>query len=489
MASESNIDSMKVNDLKTFLRQRGKRCTGNKAELVRLAKLFKSDLLVSSHGVSTSMSVQDLFENCDLEWQDVSSLQQKDVPESFNIEEVNKYLTSGTYEYKGETIESGTGKPSVKGRHLYASGKVQLAEFTISGSSLLLRCTTEASMKSTFRYPCIAINSSGEVFSSKCTCECADGKCSHVAAVLYLVEDVSIGREPVITKPSTSKPQKWGQGTKVAKTPKPLHEARYSKARDPAKTISIDPRPEKWRSTSTQELNNFLVEQQTFPHRTLFCDRSLIYEDYELISERKVVLQNLVDIFIGNLMDQATSYEHDSFSSRNGIHLKDTVSQADSQCWFEERKFRVTASIFCNFHKNPSTTCHSILWDKDKDISFLPAIQWGKGNEQNAFKKFQETTGRSVSKCGLFLSKKHPWIGASPDGISDELDFILEIKCPYILRSTTAEDVESLSESQRKNYFCEKVETRMILKKSHKYFWQCQTQMYVTGIELTKFVV
>lgn len=44
-----------------------------------------------------------------------------------------------------------------------------------------------------------------------------------------------------------------------------------------------------------------------------------------------------------------------------------------------------------------------------------------------------------IEKCGLFLDKKHPYLGASPDGLVGE-DVCVEVKCPYSARDMTVKE-------------------------------------------------
>ena len=48
--------------------------------------------------------------------------------------------------------------------------------------------------------------------------------------------------------------------------------------------------------------------------------------------------------------------------------------------------------------------------------------------EENAVKKFEEKTGKKVKKCGLFVSVENPHLAATPDGIVETEDAIIEVK-------------------------------------------------------------
>ena len=92
-----------------------------------------------------------------------------------------------------------------------------------------------------------------------------------------------------------------------------------------------------------------------------------------------------------------------------------------------------------------------------------------------------------VKKCGLFVSRKYPFLGASPDAIYE--DFLIEIKCPFNLRDTSPTDLSKLTKDQLRATFLEKDGQSVRIKRSHKYFLQAQFQMFVTGFQKLKFCV
>ena len=116
-----------------------------------------------------------------------------------------------------------------------------------------------------------------------------------------------------------------------------------------------------------------------------------------------------------------------------------------------------------------------------------PAIDWGIDNEDNAIRDLEVVLGGDVRRCGLFISKTHQFIGASPDGIFD--DFLIEIKCPFILRHSEPTDFSNLKKEQKSSFCCTLVEGRLKLKKSHKYYGQIMTQMWVTGYRKTILMI
>ena len=92
-----------------------------------------------------------------------------------------------------------------------------------------------------------------------------------------------------------------------------------------------------------------------------------------------------------------------------------------------------------------------------------------------------------VKKCGFFVSKKFPQFGCSPDGIANE--WLIEIKCPYLLKDTTPTDLSKLSVTQKRSFWLQETPYGVQLDKKHKYYYQCQWQMFVTGFKKLKFIV
>ena len=202
------------------------------------------------------------------------------------------------------------------------------------------------------RYPGVAIDlKDGNIITSRCTCQqSAGGKCCHVGCLLYLVEELSMGEKPKYDEACTSKPQRWGKGTKVAKNPRPLQDADYGHKRHKCdKYYWIDPRPSHLQKTTTEELNNFVTANQFTSMKSGFRSNwdSVFempsYADYALSDERKTILKRLGEDFLKSL---DVSHDTDILSTQSGTHLRYTMDQSDNQNWFNERKYRITASIF-----------------------------------------------------------------------------------------------------------------------------------------------
>jgi putative phage-type endonuclease len=74
---------------------------------------------------------------------------------------------------------------------------------------------------------------------------------------------------------------------------------------------------------------------------------------------------------------------------------------------------------------------------------------------------YDQKTGRKSHEIGLVQHREYPWLGASPDGITED-GLLIEIKCPL---------------------------TRKIEKKVPKYYWpQVQLQLEITDLEECDFI-
>ena len=99
-----------------------------------------------------------------------------------------------------------------------------------------------------------------------------------------------------------------------------------------------------------------------------------------------------------------------------------------------------------------------------------------------------------MSECGLFVKSNAPYLGASPDGIVTYTNSgktetgVLEVKCPASEKWKTLSPEECAKDV---DFYCDlDTETRLCrLKRSHKYYFQVQGQMALTGMKWCDFVV
>ena len=370
---------------------------------------------------------------------------------------------------------------------MYISERLTLAEFAETESHLYIRGNCEASMRKAVRYPGVSIHlNNGIVGFGECTCEAkADGKCAHVACLLYLAEDVSLKQEPKIQKACTSAPQAWGRGSTRELEPAPVYQKSYSKKVLPQDRYeSFDPRP---KDAPPPDTDRFLRGLQELPAKVPYYLPTntmwgkllrFNYKNREPSDERKAVLIEQVFQMLAALAHDVRGHLLNPLSTLSGVHVGGTEDQSESDLWHNLRKIRITGSSFKDFATNPEKMA-AAQWTKKPDISHLNAIKWGKENEDTGRRAYEQKTGNIVTCCGLFISKKNPLFAASPDGIVQNRGVMIEIKCPHSLKDC---DLES-------EVTCAFLDKDLLLRRSHGYYYQIQLGMYCTGLKKTDFVV
>ncbi|CAG2229693.1 unnamed protein product [Mytilus edulis] len=91
----------------------------------------------------------------------------------------------------------------------------------------------------------------------------------------------------------------------------------------------------------------------------------------------------------------------------------------------------------------------------------------------------------SCTQSGFHVSNENPFLGASPDGITNCQCCgrgIVEIKCPYKHKDNTIEHAAAIDST-----FC--LDKNLHLKTNHRYYTQIQFQMYILKVTYCDFVV
>ena len=210
------------------------------------------------------------------------------------------------------------------------------------------------------------------------------------------------------------------------------------------------------------------------------------------ISPEKYVVENEPPLLhvVRNLYE-----EHVCVSPTEAVAIEAlTRNQSRSDIWHQERKLRISASIMktvCNRKHNTDIKCFLTSKLCPKTINSA-AINYGNVNEDTAIKsyiEYQEKKGLqlTVHKCGLQINPSIPWLAATPDSIVEigqEMG-CLEVKCPYTCKA------KPIAVAALQQYsFCLGSDNGLLqLKKKHPYFYQVQTQLFVTKLPWCDFVV
>jgi len=172
-----------------------------------------------------------------------------------------------------------------------------------------------------------------------------------------------------------------------------------------------------------------------------------------------------------------------------------TKTQNISSLWYQHRKGRVTGTKAHDILTRRETTCPDnltmrILDYKSYNLNQKEAVRWGLDTEAKArdiyAKHYNELHSNfNCSASGLLISEKHPFFGATADGVVNCSCCgvgTLEIKCPFKHKNISVQEAASSDKG-----FC--LTTDMKLKTSHRYFTQIQFQMLVYDLNYSDFVV
>ena len=174
-----------------------------------------------------------------------------------------------------------------------------------------------------------------------------------------------------------------------------------------------------------------------------------------------------------------------------------TRSQSHSKLWFKYRAGRITASrMKAVCRTNPGYPAQSLIKSicYPETFSFATAAtKWGCKHEKQAQEMYLTANklkhnDLSVAESGLVINSQWPFIGASPDGVINCTccgKGVLEIKCPYCHRGT---DVQTAATED--SGFCLKiVDGQLRLDRTHTYYYQIQSQLFVCDVEYGDFCV
>ncbi|CAC5358530.1 unnamed protein product [Mytilus coruscus] len=191
------------------------------------------------------------------------------------------------------------------------------------------------------------------------------------------------------------------------------------------------------------------------------------------------------------------TFNNYTVTESHAFHLEEaTRNQAVSPLlWFEHRKGRLTASkahdvLRMREQTSPDNLVRRVCGYNNYDLSRKDAVRWCIEHEDEAriaYFSHQKTTHINLEckLAGFFVNSKHPFVGASPDGITT-CDCCgkgtLEVKCPFKHKDTPIDKV-----SAKDSNFC--LDNMLQLKQNHRYYTQVQLQMYLTESSYSDFVV
>lgn len=175
----------------------------------------------------------------------------------------------------------------------------------------------------------------------------------------------------------------------------------------------------------------------------------------------------------------------ENFEQRKQIE-EETRNQSSSEKWMEIRSKLLTASNFGKVCRAKKTSyknyVKSILYSSGISTK---ATEYGKINESVAIKQLEKQLDIKIESCGLFIHPKELVLAATPDGIINDGEGIIEIKCPS---SMSEVDPEIAALSKKIQYF-KTVDGVAVFNKIHPYYYQVQGQLEVTGKDYCIFAM
>ena len=176
----------------------------------------------------------------------------------------------------------------------------------------------------------------------------------------------------------------------------------------------------------------------------------------------------------------------------------ENATQKQNCCldWFDHCVGRITASTaYAVVHTKTERPFVSLIKricsTQYNNVVMVPALEWGRNNEDVARKAYSKRqtashSGFRYSVSGLVINPLYPYLGASLDGRFD-CDCcgqgILEIKCPYKYRECAPADIDDPS------FYLTNTIDGFKLNSEHQYYFQVQMQLALCEVSYCDFVI
>ncbi len=341
-----------------------------------------------------------------------------------------------------------------------------------------------------------AVRQDGEILFGHCTCMAGLGEvCSHVSAShFHLVAHVNL----ITERSCTSRPCEW----KIPVTHKdcPYDEiANINFKKKPKEVKPWVPRPPGLSDDEEKSLYERLKATGTKP-----AVLSLIPGYAKEYTPKSITLPKSFQSFYDKKFDTLSGpeladkcesiYSQLSFTKEQIKQIAEfTTEQSKSKLWYSQRAGKISASkakacVSTSVQKPSISLIRSVCYPDLYKFS-CKETAWGCTHEKQALANYEQIIGKKHdsfkrSKTGFHISQKHPFIGASPDGIVCCTccgTGLVEVKCPFNC-SKKDEKLENVS-------FLKSSGTNLAqLDTNHKFFYQVQIQMYVLELKYCDFV-
>lgn len=444
-----------------------------------------------------------------------------------------------------------TAKPLVKGYNFFKSGHVLSIKCRESDGKFYIKSQVLPSMKKTVLYNCyIVLNKCGKVMTAYDGCPAGiDGRCNHVTSTLFALEEffkqskapVNPSLTPAIS--CTSKPCVWNVPRKRKVDNLPISQAKFRKhqhgkphkSEDNALPSTRDVRaPHQQNPSLNTDASNLLhhvkeIEKKTgkkmalsliLPQKTLeenkerisvehnYCTPLTPIEPVETEGNISTVSTELLSpvkchpVSLEEIKERCIKLKKRLFVDEKDVDRieKETVGQSANENWNLHRKIRITASKCHRIATLQATTSPTKAIEEVLHYKQIPqtrAMKEGLSREGAVIAEYIKSKKLDnqnviVQPCGLFISKSHNYLAASPDGLvynadSTELNSsgLVEIKIVFLKENETL--YQALV---RKRIFLPgSTDGHLVINQKHKYHYQVQQQMFVAQKSWVDLVV
>lgn len=301
----------------------------------------------------------------------------------------------------------------------------------------------------------------------------------------------------------TSRECEWNKGS-LARDPEEANKRQYDSFKiNVPRRATFDVRPTEYQLgyPDTKAINNFLCAiSYKESHWSLLM--KIEYEDGEYgLDDLLVYFSDLRDQLMTTLECIINELKpHKDYIGP--LEVTETRGQSNNTKWTALRSLHVTASTarkVAHFEKDSAKMNHlqKHLWNLNNIRT--RAMKYGIKNEKAARLAYwnlrlNDDPTVSVRDTGLFLNTENPGLSCSPDGyVTSDTDppRILEIKCPFSLRSCHPSEFEKVIKEKRLSsfYLIRSADNEITLNQNHEYYDQIQMNLAMTGVLQCDLVV
>lgn len=394
---------------------------------------------------------------------------------------------------------SGATKHTGSGYKLFKADKVSsiLLHHDSKGTSIRAKVEASYGIGKLYNVMCV-VHADGSVKKGHCLCAAgAGGVCKHVSALLWHMLDVKRMGHLFVpdTIACTSKPRTWGP---VNVRKRKLQVTEFSKLEFtkhvPGKAPKQPAQPfDSSKVVLTESaLKSFCVglEESGFSPMLAANIGAANYQPVQTSQPTESWIDDEVPISLPLhvLGGEEREGMACSVSMEEARELEKMTRGQNTPLWQEERRKRITASRFGDVVLRKAAVNEKFIASFVKQGNHTTRyMNMGHDNEANAIAKYKALRGVEVHPVGLCVNPGAPFLGASPDGLvwdkSNNEFGLVEVKT---LAKAMEEGltVQEAIEQRRVPFFKEGK-----LSERHKYYYQIQGQLGVTGLTWCDLVV